>query len=61
MTNGAQTDRVKERSYKNRDVIKVSKEGLGDLYASKLKGFFRCAPAGLASSEGGKLTVAAAQ
>ncbi|KAK4703331.1 hypothetical protein P7C70_g2883, partial [Phenoliferia sp. Uapishka_3] len=32
---------VKERNYKNRDVIKVSKEGLGDLYESKLLGFFR--------------------
>lgn len=30
-----------ERSYKNRDVISVSKEGLGDLYEEKLKGFFR--------------------
>lgn len=30
-----------ERSYKNRDVISVSKEGLGELYEEKLKGFFR--------------------
>jgi hypothetical protein len=32
---------AKERSYKNRDEINVSKEGLGDLYETKLKGFFR--------------------
>jgi hypothetical protein len=32
---------AKERHYRNRDEISVSKEGLGDLYESKLKGFFR--------------------
>ncbi|KAL8283938.1 hypothetical protein RQP46_005370 [Phenoliferia psychrophenolica] len=32
---------VKERNYKNRDVIKVSKEGLGDVYEEKLRGFFK--------------------
>ncbi|CAG8566949.1 9011_t:CDS:2 [Ambispora leptoticha] len=31
---------AKERSYKNRDTITCSKEGLGDLYESKLKSFF---------------------
>ncbi|KAI0050111.1 Acireductone dioxygenase [Auriscalpium vulgare] len=31
---------AKERSYKNRDTINVTKEGLGDLYESKLKTFF---------------------
>jgi len=30
-----------ERGYKNRDIINVSKEGLGDLFESKLKGFFQ--------------------
>jgi 1,2-dihydroxy-3-keto-5-methylthiopentene dioxygenase len=29
-----------ERVYKNRDVINVTKEGLGDLYEAKLKTFF---------------------
>ncbi|CAG7852614.1 1,2-dihydroxy-3-keto-5-methylthiopentene dioxygenase 1 {ECO:0000255/HAMAP-Rule:MF_03154} {ECO:0000255/HAMAP-Rule:MF_03154}; AltName: Full=Acireductone dioxygenase (Fe(2+)-requiring) 1 {ECO:0000255/HAMAP-Rule:MF_03154}; Short=ARD 1 {ECO:0000255/HAMAP-Rule:MF_03154}; Short=Fe-ARD 1 {ECO:0000255/HAMAP-Rule:MF_03154} [Serendipita indica DSM 11827] len=29
-----------ERSYKNRDIINVSKTGLGDLYESKIKSFF---------------------
>ena len=29
-----------KRNYKNRDVIKVTKEGLGDLYETKIKGFF---------------------
>lgn len=29
-----------ERSYKNRDVINVSEEGLGDQYEAKLKIFF---------------------
>ncbi|KAG9294876.1 hypothetical protein G9A89_003216 [Geosiphon pyriformis] len=34
-------DRVSsERKYKNRDIITVSKEGLGELYESKLKTFF---------------------
>ena len=33
---------MKERNYKNRDVIKVSKEGLGDVYEEKLRGFFKC-------------------
>ena len=29
-----------ERGYKNRDIINVTKEGLGDLYEAKLKTFF---------------------
>ncbi|KAJ1303694.1 hypothetical protein OPQ81_008119 [Rhizoctonia solani] len=31
---------AKERGYRNRDVINVSREGLGDAYESKIKGFF---------------------
>jgi 1,2-dihydroxy-3-keto-5-methylthiopentene dioxygenase len=31
---------AKERGYKNRDMINVSKEGLGDAYEAKLKIFF---------------------
>ncbi|KAG8861627.1 1,2-dihydroxy-3-keto-5-methylthiopentene dioxygenase [Serendipita sp. 411] len=31
---------AEERSYKNRDIINVSKEGLGDQYEAKLKIFF---------------------
>lgn len=31
---------AKERDYKNRDEINVTKEGLGDLYESKIKTFF---------------------
>ena len=31
---------AQERSYKNRNVINVSKSGLGDQYESKLKMFF---------------------
>jgi 1,2-dihydroxy-3-keto-5-methylthiopentene dioxygenase len=31
---------AKERGYKNRDIINVSKEGLGDAYESKIKTFF---------------------
>ncbi|KAG8728957.1 1,2-dihydroxy-3-keto-5-methylthiopentene dioxygenase [Ceratobasidium sp. 423] len=31
---------AKERGYRNRDVINVSRQGLGDLYESKIKGFF---------------------
>lgn len=31
---------AKERDYKNRDTINVTKEGLGDLYETKIKGFF---------------------
>ncbi|CAE6488603.1 unnamed protein product [Rhizoctonia solani] len=31
---------AKERGYKNRDTINVSRAGLGDLYESKIKGFF---------------------
>lgn len=31
---------ARERGYKNRDIINVSKAGLGDLYESKIKGFF---------------------
>ncbi|EJU03834.1 ARD/ARD family protein [Dacryopinax primogenitus] len=31
---------AKERGYKNRDTINVSKEGLGDAYETKIKGFF---------------------
>ncbi|KAI0067516.1 1,2-dihydroxy-3-keto-5-methylthiopentene dioxygenase [Artomyces pyxidatus] len=33
-------DVARERGYKNRDTINVSKEGLGDLYEAKLKIFF---------------------
>jgi 1,2-dihydroxy-3-keto-5-methylthiopentene dioxygenase len=34
-------DRIaEEEGYKNRDTINVTKEGLGDLYETKLKGFF---------------------
>ncbi|KAG8936412.1 1,2-dihydroxy-3-keto-5-methylthiopentene dioxygenase [Tulasnella sp. 418] len=33
-------DVAKELDYKNRDDINVTKEGLGDLYESKIKGFF---------------------
>jgi 1,2-dihydroxy-3-keto-5-methylthiopentene dioxygenase len=29
-----------QQGYKNRDTINVTKEGLGDLYESKLKSFF---------------------
>ena len=29
-----------ERGYKNRDVILITKEGLGDLYEAKLKSFY---------------------
>jgi 1,2-dihydroxy-3-keto-5-methylthiopentene dioxygenase len=37
----AQIDAVaKERGYKNRDTINVTKEGLGDIYESKIKTFF---------------------
>jgi 1,2-dihydroxy-3-keto-5-methylthiopentene dioxygenase len=31
---------AKEKGYKNRDTINVTKEGLGDQYESKLKSFF---------------------
>lgn len=31
---------ARERDYKNRDTINVTKEGLGDAYESKLKMFF---------------------
>lgn len=31
---------AKERGYKNRDAINVTKEGLGDAYESKIKTFF---------------------
>jgi 1,2-dihydroxy-3-keto-5-methylthiopentene dioxygenase len=31
---------AQERSYKNRDVINVSKAGMGDAYESKIKIFF---------------------
>ncbi|KAJ3502966.1 hypothetical protein NLJ89_g8647 [Agrocybe chaxingu] len=31
---------AKERGYKNRDTINVSKEGLGDIYETKIKTFF---------------------
>jgi 1,2-dihydroxy-3-keto-5-methylthiopentene dioxygenase len=31
---------AERRGYKNRDIINVTKEGLGDLYESKLKSFF---------------------
>lgn len=36
-----QIDQVaRERSYRNRDTINVTKEGLGDAYESKIKTFF---------------------
>ncbi|GAA6047102.1 hypothetical protein JCM3770_004198 [Rhodotorula araucariae] len=42
---GIELDQVeaiaKERGYKNRDEINVSKAGLGDAYEDKIKGFFR--------------------
>jgi len=31
---------AKERGYKNRDEINVSKAGMGDIYETKIKGFF---------------------
>ncbi|KAL4068001.1 Acireductone dioxygenase ARD family [Scleroderma yunnanense] len=31
---------AQERNYKNRDVITITKEGLGDLYESKIKTFY---------------------
>lgn len=31
---------AREREYKNRDTINVSKAGLGELYEAKIKGFF---------------------
>lgn len=31
---------AKERGYKNRDMINVSKEGMGEIYEQKIKGFF---------------------
>ena len=31
---------AKEREYRNRDIINVTKEGLGDLFESKLKMFY---------------------
>ncbi|KAJ9117566.1 Acireductone dioxygenase 1 [Naganishia vaughanmartiniae] len=31
---------AKERDYKNRDIINVTREGLGEAYESKIKGFF---------------------
>jgi 1,2-dihydroxy-3-keto-5-methylthiopentene dioxygenase len=33
-------DVAKERGYKNRDIITVTKESLGDLYETKLKTFY---------------------
>jgi 1,2-dihydroxy-3-keto-5-methylthiopentene dioxygenase len=33
-------DVAKERDYKNRDTINVTKDGLGDAYESKIKSFF---------------------
>ncbi|KAG6843630.1 hypothetical protein H0H87_002290 [Tephrocybe sp. NHM501043] len=39
--NEAEIDRIAaQEGYKNRDTINVSKEGLGDLYETKIKGFF---------------------
>ncbi|KAJ3748374.1 Acireductone dioxygenase ARD family [Lentinula detonsa] len=32
---------LKERAYKNRDVITISKEGLGDQYEEKIKAFYK--------------------
>jgi 1,2-dihydroxy-3-keto-5-methylthiopentene dioxygenase len=31
---------AKERNYKNRDIINITREGLGDLYETKLKSFY---------------------
>ncbi|KAF7353563.1 1,2-dihydroxy-3-keto-5-methylthiopentene dioxygenase [Mycena sanguinolenta] len=31
---------AKERGYKNRDVINVSREGMGSVYEEKIRGFF---------------------
>lgn len=31
---------AEQQGYKNRDIVNVTKEGLGDLYESKLKSFF---------------------
>jgi 1,2-dihydroxy-3-keto-5-methylthiopentene dioxygenase len=31
---------AKERDYKNRDTINITKQGLGDLYETKIKSFF---------------------
>ncbi|KAJ7118433.1 RmlC-like cupin domain-containing protein [Mycena crocata] len=31
---------ARERGYKNRDMINVSKEGMGEIYEEKIKGFF---------------------
>jgi len=40
-TEQSQIDAVAtERNYKNRDVITITKDGLGDLYESKLKSFY---------------------
>lgn len=38
---------AKDRGYKNRDEINVSKAGMGDIYEEKIKGFFRCVPRSL--------------
>ncbi|QRV82396.1 1,2-dihydroxy-3-keto-5-methylthiopentene dioxygenase [Ceratobasidium sp. AG-Ba] len=39
--NEGEVDEIaRSRNYKNRDVINVSKTGLGELYESKIKGFF---------------------
>ncbi|GAA5916968.1 hypothetical protein JCM8208_003226 [Rhodotorula glutinis] len=42
---GIELDQVeaiaKDRGYKNRDEINVSKAGMGDIYEDKIKGFFR--------------------
>ncbi|KAJ7148163.1 Acireductone dioxygenase ARD family [Mycena crocata] len=32
---------ARERGYKNRDLINVSKEGMGEIYEEKIKGFFQ--------------------
>ncbi|KAF8626306.1 hypothetical protein AX15_004976 [Amanita polypyramis BW_CC] len=32
---------AKEREYKNRDIVNISKEGLGDAYEEKIRGFFQ--------------------
>ncbi|KAF9455988.1 Acireductone dioxygenase ARD family [Collybia nuda] len=32
---------AKERGYKNRDTINVSREGMGEIYEEKIKGFFQ--------------------
>ncbi|KAJ6464996.1 hypothetical protein C8R45DRAFT_1219852 [Mycena sanguinolenta] len=35
---------AKERGHKNRDVINVSREGMGSVYEEKIRGFFASSP-----------------